>query len=212
MKEMMKKLVLMMLVVLMAAGLVACGCGTANEGGGSAENTAPETTAVEETTEETMPAETEAVTEAETENATTNEEAGNVTGETVGNMLLLDFRNRIAQNSELTAQEMADAILSNPIIQFAGATMPVEEGLLTGFNNAEITGFKEGVMFAPTIGSIPFVGYIFTLEEGADVDAFMQLLKDNADPRWNICTEAEETLVENAENMVFFVMSPTQFE
>ena len=107
---------------------------------------------------------------------------------------------------------MADAILANPIIQFGGATMEVEAGLLTGFGNAEITGFNSGVMFAPMIGSIPFVGYVFELEDGADVDAFMQTLTDNADPRWNVCVEAEETVVENADNMVFFVMCPAQFE
>ena len=67
-------------------------------------------------------------------------------------------------------------------------------------------------MFAPMIGSIPFVGYVFTLEEGADAAAFMQTLTDNADPRWNVCVEADETVVENADNMVFFVMCPAQFE
>ena len=67
-------------------------------------------------------------------------------------------------------------------------------------------------MFAPMIGTIPFVGYVFTLDESADVDAFMQVLRDNADPRWNICTEAEETVIENADNMVFFAMCPAQFE
>ena len=67
-------------------------------------------------------------------------------------------------------------------------------------------------MFAPMIGTIPFVGYVFTLDEGADVDAFMQVLSDNADPRWNICTEAEETVIESADSMVFFVMCPAQFE
>ena len=83
--------------------------------------------------------------------------------------------------------------------------------MLAGFNNAEITGFDEGVMFAPMIGSIPFVGYIFTLPDGADTEAFLQLLTDNADPRWNICTEADETVTGKAENMIFFVMSPAQF-
>ena len=40
----------------------------------------------------------------------------------------------------------------------------------------------------------------------------MQTLTDNADPRWNVCVEAEETVVENSDNMVFFVMCPAQFE
>ena len=131
---------------------------------------------------------------------------------TVGGILASDFKAKAVANEEMSAQEMADALLTNEIIPFAGAAMPVEQGWLMGFGEAEITGFSEGVMFAPMIGSIPFVGYVFTLDEGADVDAFMQTLKDNANPRWNVCVEAEETIVENADNMVFFVMCPSQFE
>ena len=90
--------------------------------------------------------------------------------------------------------------------------MPVEPGFLTGFDNAEITGFEEGVMFAPMMGTIPFVGYVFELEEGADIDAFKQTLETSANLRWNICTEAEELIVDNVENKVFFLMSPKSFE
>ena len=90
--------------------------------------------------------------------------------------------------------------------------MAVEPGLLNGFDNAEITGFKEGVMFSPMMGTIPFVGYIFVLEDGADVDAFKDTLEKNANLRWNICTEAEELTVDNEGNTVFFLMSPKNFE
>lgn len=127
---------------------------------------------------------------------------------TVGETLVADFE----ADATGTAQEIADRIIANDIIEFAGATMPVEPGLLTGFDNAEITGFEEGVMFAPMMGTIPFVGYIFSLEDGADVDAFKQTLEANANLRWNICTEAEELTVTNVENKVFFLMSPKSFE
>lgn len=128
--------------------------------------------------------------------------------ETVGEILLADFQ----KNPEGTAQEIADRLITNEIIPFAGGAMPVEPGLLSGFDNAEITGFKEGVMFAPMMGTIPFVGYIFVLEDGADVDAFKQTLEENANLRWNICTEAEELTVDSEENTVFFLMSPKNFE
>ena len=140
------------------------------------------------------------------------EEEGKKEPETVGEILLADFETYKAKNPDSNAQETAEHILSNSLIQFSGATMPVEEGLLTGFGNAEITGFEEGVMFAPMIGTIPFVGYVFTLEEGADTDTFRKTLTDHADPRWNICTEAEETITGETENMVFFLMCPTRFE
>ena len=128
--------------------------------------------------------------------------------ETVGEILLADFK----KNSEGTAQEIADRIIANEIIPFSPMATPVEAGLLMGFDNAEITGFQEGVMFGPMMGTIPFVGYIFVLEDGADVDAFVTTLKDNANLRWNICTEAEELTVDSEDNIVFFLMSPKKFE
>jgi hypothetical protein len=90
--------------------------------------------------------------------------------------------------------------------------MEVEPGLLNGFDNAEITGFEEGVLFAPMIGSIPFVGYVFTLADDADVDAFETTLKDNANLAWNICTEADEMVVDHVGSEVFFVMCPASLD
>jgi len=127
---------------------------------------------------------------------------------TVGQTLLNDFK----ADSTGTAQQIAERLIGNEIIEFMGGAMPVEEGLLSGFDNTEIKGFKEGVMFAPVMSSIAFVGYIFELEEGADVEAFKTTLKDSANLRWNICVEAEELIVENEGNKVFFLMCPKSFE
>lgn len=128
--------------------------------------------------------------------------------ETVGEFLLADFKT----NADKTVQEIADAVCANEILPFEPVIMPIEPGLMMGFDNAEITGFKEGVTFAPMMGTIPFLGYVFVLEDGADVDAFKETLKENANLRWNICTEAEELTVENEGNAVFFLMSPEKFE
>ena len=130
------------------------------------------------------------------------------TGERMGQALLKDFTDRVNAEPELGAEELAKALLENPVIEFAGDALPVEPGLLTGFGNAEITGFAQGAMFAPMISTIPFVGYVFVLDEGADAEAFVQTLKDNADPRWNICTEADETIAEHVGNTVVVVMCP----
>lgn len=211
---MMKRFLVTILSVAIVANLVACGCGVANN------NAEPEQDViVEEDPTMNQPAAAPEDTPAEMPTpsvdaeATVEGETGNVVdGDTVGTVLAEEFHILKVENADITAQEMADAILANPMIQFSGASMEVAEGLLSGFGNTEITGFNKGVMFAPMIGSIPFVGYVFELEDGADVDAFMQLLRDNADPRWNICVEAEETVVESADNMVFFLMCPAQFE
>jgi hypothetical protein len=127
---------------------------------------------------------------------------------TVGETLLAAFK----ANSTGTTQEIADRLITNPIIQFMGGATSIEEGLLSGFDNTEIKGFKEGTMFAPTMSSIAFVGYIFELNDGADVETFKSTLKDSANLRWNICVEAEELVVENEGNKVFFLMCPTSFE
>lgn len=126
---------------------------------------------------------------------------------TVGTKLLAEFRTM----GDKTPQEIADAIIANEMIQFMPMTMPVEEGYLTGLGS-EIKGFEEAVMFGPMIGTIPFIGYVFTVAEGTDVDAFIKTLEDNADLRWNICTEAEELIVENEGNTVFFLMCPKSLE
>ena len=135
-------------------------------------------------------------------------ETNNSSDATVGETLLADFK----ADTNGTTEEIANRLLSNKIIEFMGTAMPIEEGLLSGFDNAEIKGFKEGTMFAPMMSSIAFVGYIFELAEDADVDAFKTTLNDSANLRWNICVEAEELIVENEGNKVFFLMCPKSFE
>lgn len=130
----------------------------------------------------------------------------------VAQVLLSDFKEIAAADPNITAEEMASALMGNEAITFEAATMPIEPGLLSGFGNAEITGFTEGTMFAPMIGTIPFVGYIFVVDEATDVEQFKVNLQSNADLRWNICVEADEMVVDNVGNMVFFVMSPMSLD
>lgn len=203
----MKKLTVAALLVAMSLSLAACGGnnneqGNVNDTQNVTENVDTQTQDDEDSVDVDDTADTQIVDDTE----------GAVAVEgTVGQVLKDDFLAQVDANADATAQEIADALIANPIIPFAGATMPVEEGLLNGFGNTEVTGFSEGVMFAPMIGSIPFVGYVFTLEEGADAEAFMQSLKDSADLNWNICTAADEMTVEQSGNKVFFLMSPLNF-
>ena len=125
--------------------------------------------------------------------------------ETIGDALLSVFR----ANKDKSAEEIANACLTSPVIKFMGGTAPMEEGYLAGFNN-EITGFTSCTMFAPNIGTIPFVGYVF--EVSGDASAFAEKLKAEANPRWNICTEAEQTICEVSGNKIFFLMCPRAME
>ena len=130
-----------------------------------------------------------------------NEQEKPLENTTLGATILEVFR----ANSAKTPEEIANACLSSPAIEFMGSVMPVEEGALTGIDT-EINGFSSGYMFAPNIGTIPFVGYI--LEAGDKAAELAETMKANANPRWNICTEAEETVVEEKDGKVFFLMCP----
>lgn len=111
--------------------------------------------------------------------------------------------------SEDDLQTAADKLLGE--LPFAGVSAGVEEGELLGFTRP-ITGFSEGVVFAPMIGAIPFLGYLFRLREGQDPEEFIHTLEQAADLRWNVCTQAEEMVTGHVGRTVFFAMSPRSFE
>ena len=125
---------------------------------------------------------------------------------TLGNTLLAFFKEQAAEGKNIT--EIAEAITTHPSIVFNCMAVEMEKGYLPGFNE-EITSFDKAVSFAPMIGSIAFVGYVFETE---DADALIETLKANANLRWNICVEAEEMVVGKSGNKVFFVMCPKNME
>lgn len=192
----MKKIIALLACLAMLLSMAACGNETTEP------TTEPTTQATEPTTEATEPT-IEDVVETPDEPATTEG--------TVGETLLATFK----ANATGTAEEIANAVIGDPTIPFMGMAMainPVDFEFLSGLGEAKITEYEEGAMFGPMIGTIPFIGYIFKLAEGADVEAFKTTLTENANLRWNICTAAEELVVENEGNTVFFLMCPTTFE
>ncbi len=128
----------------------------------------------------------------------------------VASTLLAQFKS-VAGNGN--ALSIADKLAANSVFgEMSMGTMSVEPGFLTGFQNSEIKGFSEGAMFSPIIGTIPFVGYVFTLESTTDASAFISTLKKSANLNWNICTTADEMVSGSSGNKVFFVMSPETFD
>ena len=123
-----------------------------------------------------------------------------------GETLLAAFEKAADENPDATAEELANIIIGNKIIRFSPMVMSVTEGWLMGFTAETIEGFKEGAAFLPEISTIPFLGYIFILEDGADVNSFIETLKAHSDLTWNICTSAEEITVGNVGQIVFFLM------
>ena len=129
---------------------------------------------------------------------------------TVANTFAEAFKAEAAKEGA-TTNVIATALSANELVAFMPMVQDMEAGYLAGFD-ADITGFKACTAFMPMIGTIPFVSYVFELEADADKDAFITTLKDNANLRWNICTAAEEMVVETEGNFVYFIMAPLSFE
>ena len=202
----MKKIIALAIAVLMIFALAACGEKPAEDN----VTELPETEAGDQPAAMGEGPVADDMTPAVDGEAAESSKAPVADGETVGTVLLAEFREAAAAGG--TAEEITNKIIANENISFGPVVMPVEPGLLMGFDNAEITGFKEGATFAPMVSTIPFLGYVFVLEDGADAEAFTATLKENANLRWNICTEAEELTIDYVDNYVFFLMSPMSFE
>lgn len=162
------------------------------------------------------PVDDEPGTEAETvADEAVSEEASEdaVTGDTVAKTLAAEFKALAA--TETDALAIAEKLAQSAAVSAIGPAameLELEENYLSGFDNYEVTGFDKCIMVAPMMGTIPFVSYVFTLSEGTDADAFVKGLEDNANLRWNICTEAEEMAAVAEGNFVFFVMAPVSFD
>ncbi len=87
---------------------------------------------------------------------------------------------------------------------------PVEKDaeFIMGFTETP-TGYSEGYNFATGMMS-PFMGYIFRVEEGTDIEEFKKFLTDNCDLRWMICREANTVICENYGDIVLFQMIVVQ--
>lgn len=130
---------------------------------------------------------------------------------TVAQTVIFNFLDNVNNSEYKELSALAEKLINDESIPFMGATMEVEEGYLNGFTS-EITGFKEGYMFGPAIGSIPFIGYVFDTKDSKSAEALSALLAESADLRWNVCTQADDMQISIAGNRVCFVMAPEAFE
>ena len=193
----MKKILALILAAMMLLSVVACGntADNSDDTKPSGDTTAADTTAGEDEKDDGVIA--------------PEVEAGTV-GETLWNAFLAAK----GENASISAEELANKLVTDPSIQFMGGAMPLEDGqeFFSGFGEYKITGYESGAIYMPMIGSIPFVGYIFELADGADVKAFIKGLTDNCDPSWNICVTADQVVAGALDTTVFFLMCPKAFE
>jgi len=121
---------------------------------------------------------------------------------TLGETLKAQFEEEVKKSTDCLT--IATAISENKAIEFDVMAMEVSEGYLSGFEG-EITGFNKGAVCAALMMGQPFIVYVFEVDDAA---AFLSKLEGVADPRWNICTEAGETVTATSGNLVFFAMCP----
>lgn len=138
-------------------------------------------------------------------------ENGTEENQSLASRLVDDFKTLLNANNMMGGRALVNELLKSDRLSFESKVEDVKPGKLTGFKG-EITGFKEGVMFTPTKSDLPFIGYVFTLEDETDVESFVKLLKSNADVEWNETAKAEEMMAEGLGKMVFFVMSPKSLD
>jgi len=137
----------------------------------------------------------------------TKENTTQVENKTVANTLSETFEKEIKKQKDI--EKVAQTLSESEVIVPALQTFVVgEEDYLSGFKE-EIKGFDKAVGIAPMIGTIPFIAYVFEVENPKE---FARVLEENAELNWNICTEADEMKTTIVDNYVFFVMSPTSFE
>lgn len=202
-----KRTMIAMLSALLCFSMVACG-NTQKEDETSATTTAATTVAGDVTT--TVGETTVATTEAPAEDKVVIIDP-KADANTVGGKLWNAFVAAKEEKPEITADEMANLLVTNEVIQFMGGALPLEanQEFFNGFDDYKITGYESGALYMPMIGSIPFIGYVFELAEGADVEAFIKNLNDHANPRWNVCVTAEQTVIGAYGTTVFFLMCPS---
>lgn len=138
-----------------------------------------------------------------TEQETASKNENSSVADSVVNMF-----NKVAK-LEKSSSAIAEELSKNSV--FDGIKMDIKEvqpGILTGFSD-EIKNFVKGTAFSPVIGTIPAIGYVF---ETNDVESLLKELKESANLRWNVCTEADEMKSSTSDNLVMFIMAPTAFE
>ena len=125
------------------------------------------------------------------------------------------FHNYCKANPNATCTEMAQYFVRYQKLAQMHIT-PAEEGQLRGFGQwneesgwydpVDVTGFADGARFEPRMEPNAFMGYVFTVKEGTDVNAFAAMLKEYANLAYNVCTSVNSCHTEIDGNRVLFMM------
>lgn len=119
------------------------------------------------------------------------------------------FHNYVTEHPEADCLELAQYFASHQKIGGMDA-YTVTEGTLAGFGDFEaetkIEGFQDGAVFTPLMTPNTFIGYVFRPRDGVDRDAFIAMLRENANLNWNVCVSADLIITETEGDLVLFMM------
>jgi len=125
----------------------------------------------------------------------------------VAGILTTQFKEEMKKSGD--ALEVAKKISENENIAISVDVVELKNGdYIEGFDK-EIKGYKKAYAIKSMISSIPFIAYIFEVE---DAQGLEKELNDYANLRWNICTQADHKASAVVDHYVFFVMAPKNFE
>lgn len=130
------------------------------------------------------------------------------------NQQLVDrFLTYMNEESDTSAEGIANYICGIEGFPIDLSAAPVEPGYLAGLD--EFTQFSDGAAFAPMIGSIPFMGYVFLLDADVNANDVVDTIKSQANLAWNVCTEADVLLTathqDRGRNAVLVIMAPETY-
>ncbi len=119
------------------------------------------------------------------------------------------FREYAGANENASCYEIAKYLASHQKMTQMGV-YSVEEGRIKGIGSfekeAELRGFSEGVIFEPVMSPNQFIGYVFRLPAGADMNAFEAELTEKSNLAWNVCVVANTKISDIQGDLILFMM------
>ncbi len=148
----------------------------------------------------------------QTEETTTGETVTPEVEKILGDLYVEKLVEVKTADPDATSMDVVEAIMNSKLGLAYPGVMPVPfeagsylQGL--GTDGETFSGvYASATALMPMMMGQPFMVYVFDLAADADVEAFAQSVKANANPAWNICTTAETVTVGSCGNLVILAM------
>lgn len=87
------------------------------------------------------------------------------------------------------------------------SNVEVTKDMLENYVGTNDIDMKEALASEPMVGSIAHSVVLIRMNEGADMDAAVKMIEENANPNKWICVEAENVVVERKGDLIILIMS-----